>query len=212
MATIAPPVRGDQRVVFHDVPWQAYVSLLNARGEGSIRLTYHRGVLEIMTLSWLHERLSEILGGFVKVIAREYGLEVGSAGSMTLHAQTLLCGAEADKAYYLGNEEIVRERDEYDPAVDPPPDMAIEVDLSSSSSRRILVYAELGIPEIWQYDGRRLAFRHLGDDGQYHAMEHSLAFPGLSSTGLEIFIQRRGSIGELALEDELRQWVRTVSR
>jgi Uma2 family endonuclease len=162
MATIATPVRGDQRIVFHDVPWETYAGLLNARGEELVRLTYHRGVLEIMTLSRLHERLSEILGGFVKVIAREYGLEVGSAGSMTMHAEPLQCGAEADKSYYLRHEEIVRERDEYDPAIDPPPDLAVEIDLSSSSSRRELVYAELGIPELWKYDGERLTFKSLG--------------------------------------------------
>ncbi|MGH7136210.1 MAG: hypothetical protein ACREHD_10755, partial [Pirellulales bacterium] len=68
MATIATPVRGDQRVVFHDVSWRTYVGLLNARGEGCVRLTYHRGVLEIMTLSTLHEILSEILDNLVKVL------------------------------------------------------------------------------------------------------------------------------------------------
>jgi hypothetical protein len=72
MATIATPVRGDQRVVFHDVAWETYVALLEARGEGVVRLTYHRGVLEIMTRSQLHERLSRFLNRFVVEITLDW--------------------------------------------------------------------------------------------------------------------------------------------
>jgi Uma2 family endonuclease len=132
MATIASPVPNDQGVVFHDVPWEIYIGLLKARGQGRVRLTYYRGLLEIITLSKLHEILSEVLGGFVKVIAREYGLEVQSVGSMTMHLEELQAGGEADKAYYIRHEEIVRQRESYDPAIDPPPDLAWR-----STSRRV---------------------------------------------------------------------------
>ena len=210
MATIATTIPGDQRVVFHDVPWETYMSLLNARGEGVVRLTYYRGVLEIMTLSQLHERLSRLLHNFIKVLSKEYGFEVASVGSTTMHGEERKTGAEADESYYIRHEEIVREREEYDPAIDPPPDLAVEVDLSSSSSRRMMVYAELGIPELWQYDGKRLVFKSLGDDGTYYPIGRSTAFPGLSSDDLERFVHRRGTLGENALEEELRQWVRRV--
>lgn len=209
MATITTAVAGDQRVIFHDVPWEIYLGLLNARREGAVRLTYHRGVLEIMTISQLHERLSRLLHNFVKVLSKEYGFEVASVGSTTMHGEQRPTGAEADESYYIGHEAIVREREEYDPAVDPPPDLAVEIDLSSGSSRRMLVYAELGIPELWQYDGERLMFKSLGDDGQYHSIEQSIAFPRLVSADLAGFMRRRGTIGENALEEELRQWIRT---
>ena len=84
MATIVTPLPGDHWVVFHEVPWRTYLDLLKARGDGRFRLSYHRGVLEIMTLSKLHEILSEVLDNFVKVLVKEYGLEVQSAGSMTI--------------------------------------------------------------------------------------------------------------------------------
>jgi hypothetical protein len=71
----------------------------------------------------------------------------------------------------------------------------------------MLVYAELGVPELWQYNGKRLLFKTLGDDGQYHAIERSIAFAGLASSDLQRFVDRRGTIGENALEEELRQWV-----
>ncbi|HJT30989.1 MAG TPA: Uma2 family endonuclease [Pirellulales bacterium] len=148
MATIASPASGDQWVVFHDVPWETYLSLLKARGQDRVRLTYYQGVLEIRTLSKLYEILSEVLGGFVKVLAKEFGLELQSVGSMTMRFEELQAGGEADKSYYIQHEEVVRQREKYDPAVDPPPDLVVEVDLSSSSSRRMLVFAELGIPEL----------------------------------------------------------------
>lgn len=208
MATIATPAGGDRPVVFHDVSWRTYVDLLNARGQGRVRLIYYRGVLEIMTLSKLHEILSEVLDNFVKVLTREYGLEVQSVGSMTMHIKDRKVGAEADKSYYIRHEEVVRDRDQYDPAVDPPPDLVVEIDLSSSSTRRMLVFAELGIPELWQYDGERLVFKSLAEDGAYHAIELSIAFPGLSSGHLQSFIHRRGTMGEIALDDELAKSVR----
>ena len=209
MTSIATAVASDQRVVFHDVPWETYLGLLNARREGVVRLTYHRGVLEIMTLSQLHERLSRLLHNFVKVLSQEYGLEVASVGSTTMRGEQPRRGAEADESYYIRHEAIVREREEYDPAIDPPPDLAVEIDLSSGSSRRMLVYAELGIPELWQYDGERLTFQSLGDEGHYHAIDRSITFPGLSSAELAGFVRRRGTLGENALEEEFRRWIRT---
>lgn len=208
MATIASPASGDQWVVFHDVPWETYLSLLKSRGQGRVRLTYYQGVLEIRTLSKLHEILSELLGGFVKVLARGYGLELQSVGSMTMHFEELQAGGEADKSYYIRHEAVVRQREKYDPAVDPPPDLVVEVDLSSSSSRRMLVFAELGIPELWQYDGERLVFKSLSEDGKYEAIQQSLSFPGLSAAELQAFIDRRGTMGEIALDEELAKWVR----
>ncbi len=212
MATITTPARGDQRVVFHDVSWHTYVGLLKAKGEGVVRLSYHRGVLEIMTLSQLHERLSRLLNRLVIEITQELGLELASVGSTTMHAEELNSGAEADESYYVRNEEIVREREEYDPAIDPPPDLAVEVDLSSTSSRRMLIYAELGIPEVWQYDGEHLVFQSLGEDGRYRVVERSLSFPALRGADLERFIARRGTVGENALADEFRQWFRESLR
>lgn len=207
MASIAPPAAVDQRVVFHDVAWETYLGLLKAHGEGVVRLTYHRGVLEIMTLSQLHERLSRFLNRFVVEITLELGLELASVGATTMHAEQLDCGAQADESYYIRHEEIVREREEYDPAIDPPPDLAVEVDLSSSSSRRMPVYAELGVPEVWRYDGEHLTFYALGADAAYHAVDFSLSFPVLRSADLERFVNRRGTLGENALAAQFRKWL-----
>lgn len=207
MATIAAPTYSDQRLVLHGVSWETYLDLSEARSEGVVRLSYHHGVLEIMTLSHLHERLSRFLHRFVVEITLELGLELASVGSTTMRAPRADIGAEADESYYIRHEEAIRDREEFDPEVDPPPDLVVEVDLSSPSSRRMLVYAELGIPEVWRYDGERLVFASLGNDGQYHSIEHSVSFPALRCGDLEPFIKRHGTKGENASAQEFRQWL-----
>jgi Uma2 family endonuclease len=214
MATISPPaaisppsIASDQRSVLHGVSWRTYRDLLNAHGEGPVRLTYHRGVLEIMTLSQLHERLSLHLHNLISTLSQELGLEIASVGSTTMHSEQLDVGAEADQSYYIRHEEIVRDRAEYDPAIDPPPDLAVEIDLSSKSFRRLLIYAALGIPEVWQYDGEHLVFKTLTGDGQYCPIERSLSFPSLASADLEQFVKRHGTVGENALLREFREWL-----
>jgi Uma2 family endonuclease len=189
MATIAAPVRGDQRVVFHDVAWETYIGLVKARHEGLVRLTYHRGVLEVMTLSQLHERLSRLLHRFVVEITQELGLELASVGATTMHAEQLQVGGQADESYYIRHEEIVREREEYDPAIDPPPDLVVEVDLSSSSSRRMLVYARM----LWPTSsangcanrsarGNKLLPAHLSHNSHASQPEFSRILPPQRST------------------------------
>jgi hypothetical protein len=88
----------------------------------------------------------------------------------------------------------------------------VEVDLSSSSSRRLSVFAALGVPEVWQYDGQRLVFKSLGGEGTYHVLEQSLSFPGLSAAELQGFIGRRGTMGEIALDEELAKWLRAMRK
>lgn len=207
MATIASPVIGEHRAVLHGVAWRTYRDLLDAQREGIVRLTYHRGVLEIMTLSQLHERLSLHLHNLISTLSQELGLEIASVGSTTMHSEALDVGAEADQSYYIRHEEIVRDRAQYDPAIDPPPDLAVEVDLSSKSFRRLHVYATLGVPEVWQYDGEHLVFKKLAGELEYQPIERSLAFPSLASADLEQFVKRHGTTGENALLREFRQWL-----
>lgn len=213
MATIAPAptVRDNPPIVFDNISWQTYLELLEARGERRYNMTYDHGVLEIMTRSQLHERLCMLLNQFVLALTHELGIELASVGSTTMHSESLAVGGEADQSYYIRQEPIVRARDEYDPEVDPPPDLVVEVDLSSTSELRMKVYADLGVPEVWRYDGEHLAFHALQSNGSYTIVDRSLSFPDLSSADLERFINRRGSVGENTLIREFRAWFRGSS-
>jgi Uma2 family endonuclease len=108
--------------------------------------------------------------------------------------------------YHIRHEAAVRGQREFDPAL--PPDLAVEVDISASSSRRLPIYSALGIPEVWRCDGERLTFLELADDGEYRRIERSLSFPGLSPVDLDRFLAMYDATGEYALLREFRQWVR----
>jgi Uma2 family endonuclease len=139
-------------------------------------------------------------------LTEELGMEVRSGGSNTMRSEPARRGAEADQMYHIRHEAAVRGQREFDPAL--PPDQAVEVDISASSSRRLPIYSSLGIPEVWRCDGERLTFLSLGHDGEYGPIALSLSFPRLSPGDLGPFLAKYDSLGENDLVREFRQWVR----
>jgi Uma2 family endonuclease len=196
----------EQRIVLYDVPWETYLSLSQASGEGPVQLTYDQGTLEIMAPSCFHELLSRFIHDLVRVLTEELAMEMRSGGSTTMRSETLRRGAEADEIYHIRHEPAVRGQREFDPAT--PPDLAVEVDISASSSRRLPIYSTLGIPEVWRCDGERITFLSLCPDGEYQPIARSLSFPRLSSADLDSFLAKYDATGENALLREFRQWVR----
>src|SRR5688572_18633311 len=137
-AALAPPTGLDRsppreavarRLTLRGVPWSLYTQLLEVVGEGQPRMTYDRGSLELETLSERHEAFKWIAGRFVEAYAEESGIEYRPTGSTTWHRESIEGGLEADESYYIQNCPRIRGR-EVDPSVDPPPDLAVEIDLS----------------------------------------------------------------------------------
>ncbi len=117
-------------------------------------------------------------------------------------------GLEADQCYYIQNEAVVRKREVLDLDVDPPPDLAIEVDITSSSLDRMEIYAELRVPEVWRYDGQKVTMWQLQPDGRYQPCEASLNFPGLRPADVERILELGWSMPKRQWASELREWVR----
>ena len=80
-------------------------------------------------------------------------------------------------------------------AVDPPPDIAVEIDVHHDSLSKFSIYAGLEVPEIWRYDGEQLTILILQED-RYVAQEMSLAFPMLTGGLLSEFLTRLREEGE----------------
>src|SRR6266700_436280 len=158
MATVLhPPEQTTQRVILRRVSWETYERLLAEHEQcSSPRFTYDRGVLEIMSPSIRHERLNRSLATMCEVIAEELHIELDNAGSTTFKREDLTRGFEPDSCFYVQNVERVRDRDQIDLTVGPPPDLVIEIDISSSSLDRFPIFANIGVPEVWRYDGTRL--------------------------------------------------------
>ena len=207
MATVQIPP--EQRLLLPSVAWRTYGRLLRVfEDRPGVRLTYDRGALEIMTLSHGHEKLGRLLGRFVIVLTEELNLPLQSGGSTTLRRRKRRRGLEPDECYWIASEPLVRHKDEIDLRHDPPPDLAMEIDVTRSSLDRLTIYAALRVPEVWRYDGQVLTFHVLGADGLYTEASHSLAFPKLTPADLVGFLNLRGSMDENAIVRQFRQWVR----
>ena len=164
----------------------------------------------MMTPSRRHERFSSLLHQLIYITAVELNIPIDSCGSTTWSRADLAAGLESDECFYIQNEAAVRERDELDLTVDPPPDLAIEVEATRSAASKMHVYAGLRVPEVWRYDGTRLQVFQLGKDGQYAAQPRSACFPMLPIDGLERFLSQRASTDVVTLTNSYLAWLREL--
>jgi Uma2 family endonuclease len=95
------------------------------------------------------------------------------------------------------NVERVRDREQIDLTVDPPPDLVIAIDIHSSSLDRFPIFASIGVPEVWRYDGTRVAI-YLLRDGAYQEQGTSQAFPGLTGQVVIQFIEESKTLQRTA--------------
>jgi len=204
--TLAPPVPG--KVLLSNISWQTYERLLTEMGDDrTIRLSYDRGLLEIMTPLLEHENPKEMLTALVGVLAEELNIEIVRAGSTTLNRPDLAKGSEPDSSFYIQNERLIKGKRKIDLTTDPPPDLAIEIDVSSSSLNRQAIYAAIGVPELWRCDRGVVQFLQL-QAGKYLPVERSLAFPILPVTELNQFLAQSKTVGETTLLRSFRAWVK----
>jgi Uma2 family endonuclease len=196
-------------ILLTNISWKTYESLLNELAQqGGIRLTYDRGNLEIMTPSAPHEGSKKILGRFVESVSEELNVEIRSLGSLTCRREDLARGLEPDQCYYIQNEDVVWDKEQIDLNQDPPPDLVVEIDVTSSSIDRLSLYASLGVPEVWRYDGNRLIIYQL-EAQEYTERDVSPTFPFLSQVEMLRFLELRRTTKENALIRLFREWVRS---
>ena len=206
MITTSTPA--EQRTVLRNISWGTFETLLKETGEdrGS-RFAYDCGTLEIMTPLFEHENPKIQFDRLIFALVEELEIEIKSAGSTTLKRRIANRGIEPDNCYYIQNEAVVRSNQTLDLATDPPPDLAIEIDITSSSVNKFGIYAALGVNELWRYNGRDLKFYRLEED-KYIECEFSIAFPLVSVSEISSFIEQSKTIGEIALLKSFRAWVR----
>jgi Uma2 family endonuclease len=206
------PVPDGQRFLLRGVDWPAYRKISEALAGRHVRLTYDRGNLEFMTISSRHGRYSHLIARLVSVMTEELGIPVCGCGDMTCDREDLERGLEPDEGFYIENEPLIRAKEAIDLAVDPPPDLAVEVDLSRSPRSRLSIYAAIGVPEVWRFDGETLRIHQRGADGQYTVADRSPHFPFVSGPDLVRFLQQGTQLDENTLVRSFREWVREQIR
>jgi Uma2 family endonuclease len=196
------------RFVFTDVDWRFYEQVLRAANERRIFVTYYKGTLEVMSPSYEHDASGELLATLVRIVATELKVPHKGAGSTTFRRRRVQAGLEPDRCFYIRNVSALRGKRQIDLNVDPPPDLAIEVEVSQRLGVRVNVYQALRVPELWRYDGRSLRVFELGEAGTYVERDRSVAFPDLPLEEVHRFVQMGWDMDELEWDRTVRRWVR----
>ena len=209
METVKSPA--EHRVILHNTSWVTYERLLKERGESRVpRFAYDRGELEIMSPSTEHEKVNRRIAQLVLAVAEELNVEAEDLGSTTFRREDLERGFEPDSCFYIQNEEQVRGKDRIDLAVDPPPDLVIEIDITSPSFSKLPIYAQIGVPEVWRYDGERMTILVL-EGSDYAERTESIVLPPVTSNVLTDFVEKSKSMKRTAWLEVVREWSRENS-
>jgi Uma2 family endonuclease len=196
------------RVVLQGVHWDTYQALVrDLEAQPTKKLTYDNGMLEIWMPLPPHESYKRWLGRLVEIFTEELDIEIRSLGACTWSRSDLAKGIEADECYYIQHEATVRGKMAIDLSIDPPPDLAIEIDITSLSLPRLPIYQALGVPEVWRFDGQRLQILVLTAGG-YQEVGASLVLPIARTEVLQEFLVQVQGMGETSWARFVRQWVR----
>ncbi len=207
VTVLGPP---EQRVTLHNVSWETYERLLADLWDSSApRLTYDRGTLEIMSPSSEHERYNRTAAQIVEELAVELDVHLESLGSTTFRREDLDRGFEPDSCFYIRNAAGVRGKKRIDLGTDPPPDLVIEIDISSPSLAKLPIFAKAGVPEVWRFDGSSLAIYELVG-GEYMGRDSSVAFPAVTAADITAFIRDSETMERPEWVRKLRAWARDL--
>ncbi len=200
-------VPSGQRVLITDLSWQEFEAVLEDLEEKrSSRIAYDRGTLEIMTPLPEHEINKIFISNFIEILLEELDLEFCPLGSTTFKNKLMNLGIEPDNCFYIQNEAAIRGKERLDLTVDPPPDLALEIDVTSRTHPHI--YQALGVPELWLFENDKLQINVL-QDGQYIESEFSQNFPQfLLKEVIPQYLNRCKTEGRNKTMKAFRAWVK----
>jgi Uma2 family endonuclease len=195
------------RVLFHEVSWSEFEAILEELGEHrASRVAYLNNTLEIRMPLPEHEKPKIIIGDLLKILLDELEINWEPFGSTTFKRQDMMAGIEPDDGFYIQNSAQMIGREILDLTVDPPPDLAIEIEVTSKT--QLSAYEVLGVPEIWRYENRRLQVYVL-QSGKYAESAISPTFPNFPVIeGISQFLEIGRQSGTSQALRAFRQWVR----
>ena len=193
-------------LIFRDFGWDEYERLLeDLSAEGShVRVSYDRGRLEVMSPLPEHEEYARFIDLLVWAWSDSRNLKLENRGSATWKKRSLAKGVEPDACYYVRNADRIIGKRTIDLEADPPPDIVVEIDVTTESLRKFSIYAALSVPEIWCYDGSVVEFYELRA-GAYQEGPESPSFAGLKPAMLAEALEQSKTAGQTAALAAFRQ-------
>ena len=204
MSTIS--TLAEHRVLLDGVSWQTYSALVDESEHASGRMTYDQGTLEIMSPMMPHESGKCLIGRMIEMFTFLRGIDIRSSASTTFRRTDLKRGFEADESYYIQFAGHIRSKREIDLSIDPPPDLVVEVEMTRSAIDKLSLFASMGIPEVWRYDGKVLSIGFLQSD-RYIECEVSHVLPGFPVALASALLSQRFDVSETEL---IRKFVADV--
>ncbi len=204
---VSPELQAEERFVLRGLDWDAYEAIREALRDHPARLTFDGKDLELMSPSPIHETYSSLFGALLRALALEFDIEVRGGRSTTFRRRSVGGGLEPDDCYWIASEPAVWGKAEIDLAVDPPPELAIEIEISRSAVDRLDIYARLKVPEVWRFDGESLCIHQLQPDGTYVEGDASDCFPFLRANDLVPYLRLDPEIGETS---RIRKFIRAL--
>jgi Uma2 family endonuclease len=198
-----------QTVFLNSISWQEFETILEEFGEHrSSRIAYANGILEIMTPLPEHESNKELVSDLIKALLEELDIEFFPLGSTTFKNKLMQQGIEPDNCFYIQHEAFVRTKKRLDLTVDPPPDLVLEIDITSRTHPQI--YAALGVPELWRFENGSLTIYRL-QNGEYQPTQYSPTFPNLPLTDIiPQYLKQIKISGRNATLKQFRTWIKTL--
>lgn len=221
---------GEQRSLLSGIRWatlQAILEDLDLEGHPRGRMSYDQGTLEFVTTSRKHEQIKTLIARMIEALALELDLVLEGLGSTTLLREDLDKGVEPDECFYVAGAEAIAGKDTLDLPDDPPPDLAIEVEVTrravdrmsrhlrvSATARRAVdcvrkfeIYAPMGVPEVWRCGDAGVRIYRLAG-GRYVQRKRSKVLPYLTASDLSRFLALRGKMNQTAIVRAFRDWAR----
>jgi Uma2 family endonuclease len=198
-----------EHMVLRNIRWEAFERILDDVGETHHRVTYQDGDLEFMTISLEHDGYGRWIGRLIYLVAFELHLKMKTGGSTTLKKALRKVGLEPDECFWFKHESQMRGKKKWNALTDPPPDLAVEIDITTSWLDRLAIYSALGVPEVWRFDGERLKVLVLDANGNYKERARSQVFPSLPLARFVHFVKKLDSDEENGLTEEFVEWLRS---
>lgn len=196
----------NQKLILQGISWDFYEQILEEyKDSNAVHFAYDDGFLEVEVPLSKHEIPIGILADLVTTICVESEVDFRNVGSTTFRKRAKTKGCEPDTAFYIQNESFIRGLLEIDLNENPPPDLVVEVDVTSPSLNKMPIYAALEVSEVWLYKGQRVVFYKLFG-GIYQEIQNSLAIPILSSAKATEFLQKGLKEGSSKWFKEVREW------
>jgi Uma2 family endonuclease len=200
---VEPP---ETRMVLQNVAWDTYVALAEQRRGSVPRMTYDNGVLEMMSPHREHENIGRLVGRMIETYSELRDIEIISVASVTVKRSDLSKAYEADESYYVTHAPELLGKRELDFEVDPPPDLVVEVEITSSAIKKMPLFAAMKVPEVWRHDGESLTM-YRWENEAYVPIDSSLELPGLTARRINQTLANRDSIGETKLIRSFRSTI-----